>query len=45
MMQSYSLNVDYSAEEEDDNPEFFHTDQCGLLTDASLSRDQVNQSP
>ena len=45
MIQSYSLNVDYSAEEEDDNPEFFHTDQCGLLTDASLSRVQVNQSP
>ena len=45
VIQSYSLNVDYSAEEKDDNPEFFHTDQCGLLTDASLSRVHVNQSP
>ena len=45
VIQSYSLNVDYSAEEVDDNPEFFHIDQCGLLTDASLSRVQVNQSP
>ena len=31
VIQSYSLDVDYSAEEEDDNPEFFRTNQCGLL--------------